>query len=58
MCQESTLQLWQTNIEYSPPDSPLREAFLAESDDLPRELGLPKLQVLNRWSGESSHVIV
>jgi hypothetical protein len=44
--------------KYSPPDSPLREAFLAEPDDLPRELGLPKLEVFNRWPGERSHIIV
>lgn len=32
---------------YLPADSLVREAFLAIPDDLPPELGLPKLELLN-----------
>jgi len=34
--------------KYLPADSPVREAFLAEPDDLSPEFGLPKLETLNR----------
>jgi len=34
--------------KYLPADSPVREAFLAEPDDLSPELGLPKLETLTR----------
>jgi hypothetical protein len=33
---------------YLPPDSPVRQAFMDEPDDLSPEFGLPKLETLNR----------
>lgn len=34
-------------MKYLPTDSSLREAILKQPDDLPTELGLPKLEVFN-----------